>query len=181
MYKRLTALLPALLLPAVLAGCGASAAAASGAATAASAEIAQTAETTETAASAAQEPPEQEDTAMTQLALSVNGETYTVTLAGNEAAAQFAALLPLTLTLDELNGNEKYAYLDTPLPTDAYTPGSIHTGDLMLFGSSCLVLFYEDFSSGYSYTRLGTVDDAAGLAEAVGSGSVTVTFQAAAG
>ena len=48
----------------------------------------------------------------------------------------------------------------------------------MLFGSDCLVLFYESFSSSYSYTRLGSVDDPSGLAAVLGQGSVEVTFQA---
>lgn len=47
----------------------------------------------------------------------------------------------------------------------------------MLFGSSCVVLFYEDFSTSYAYTPLGAVSDPAGLAEALGAGGVTVTFR----
>ena len=64
------------------------------------------------------------------------------------------------------------------IPADAYQPGQINTGDLMLYGSNCIVLFYKSFSSGYSYTRLGSIDDPVGLADALGRGNVTVTFSA---
>ena len=47
----------------------------------------------------------------------------------------------------------------------------------MLYGSTCIVLFYESFSTSYRYTRIGRVDNPAGLAAAVGSGSVTVSFE----
>ena len=110
------------------------------------------------------------------LTVTVGTKTFTATLADTEAAAEFAALLPLTLSMSELNGNEKYAYLDTALTTDAYAPGTIHAGDILLYGDNCAVLFYETFESGYRYTPLAVLDDPTGLAEAVGSGGVTVTF-----
>lgn len=111
------------------------------------------------------------------LKMKTGSAEFTVTLADNATAEAFAALLPLRLNMSELNGNEKYVYLDQSLPTQASSPGTIQTGDLMLYGSSCIVLFYESFSTSYRYTRIGRVDNPAGLAATVGSGSVTVSFE----
>jgi hypothetical protein len=47
----------------------------------------------------------------------------------------------------------------------------------MLYGSSTLVLFYESFTTTYRYTKIGQVDDPAGLKVALGSGNVAVTFE----
>jgi hypothetical protein len=79
--------------------------------------------------------------------------------------------------MNELNGNEKYHYLSSSLPTAAYQPGTIHAGDLMLYGNNCVVLFYETFNTSYSYTRLGAIDNPSGLAAALGSGDVSVRFE----
>lgn len=112
----------------------------------------------------------------TGIVLTIGDQTFSATLLDNETVRQLMAQFPLTLDMSELNGNEKFFYLDSELPTDAYQPGQIKAGDLMLYGNNCLVLFYESFSSGYSYTRLGSIDDPAGLAEALGTGSVAITF-----
>ena len=77
----------------------------------------------------------------------------------------------------ELNGNEKYVDLSRNLPTNAANPGTIQNGDLMLYGSATLVLFYKTFSTSYSYTKLGRIDDVTGLAAALGAGNVTVSFE----
>lgn len=110
--------------------------------------------------------------------IEIGNQTFTATLADNEAAAAFLALLPMTVTMNELNGNEKYCNLASDLPAASYRPGTIRSGDIMLYGSDCAVLFYETFSSSYSYTRIGQVDDPTGLTAAVGTGRVTVTFTA---
>lgn len=107
----------------------------------------------------------------------VGSEMFTVVLAENSAAAAFKALLPVTVNMTEMNGNEKYCNLPGVLPVAASRPGKIHAGDLMLWGARCVVLFYETFSTSYSYTRLGVVEDAARLKAAVGSGDVTVIFE----
>lgn len=111
------------------------------------------------------------------MTLKIGNSTFTATLADNATAQAFAAMLPMSLSMSELNNNEKYVYLDQSLPVQASSPGTIQTGDIMLYGSSCVVLFYKTFSTSYSYTRIGRVDNPDGLASAVGSGSVTVLFE----
>lgn len=119
-----------------------------------------------------------EDTAMS-INVIVGNKTFTATLADSETGRAFAQLLPMMITMNELNGNEKYHYLDSSLPTDSYQPGTIQAGDLMLYGNNCVVLFYKTFSSSYSYTRIGKIDDPSGLAAALGSGNVSVRFEKA--
>lgn len=109
--------------------------------------------------------------------ISIGEVSFNVTLENNATATAFKALLPMTIDMSEMNGNEKYYYLPGSLPTASFSPGTIHTGDLMLYGSSCVVLFYETFSSSYSYTRIGKVDTPSGLSEAVGTGNVSITFE----
>ena len=115
--------------------------------------------------------------AQTPINIFIGSKTFTATLADSETGEAFAALLPLTVTMNELNGNEKYHYLSTSLPTATYQPGTIHAGDLMLYGNNCVVLFYETFNTSYSYTRLGAIDNPSGLASALGSGDVSVRFE----
>ena len=108
--------------------------------------------------------------------IKIGARTFTATLYDNAATAAFNALLPLKVDMIELNGNEKYAELPGPLPASASNPGTIQAGDLMLYCSSTLVLFYKTFPTSYRYTRLGRIADSAELAAAVGTGNVTVTF-----
>lgn len=108
--------------------------------------------------------------------MTVGERRFAITLTDNPAARAFAAQLPLTLDMAELNGNEKHADLPIALPVNASRPGTIRKGDLMLYGSNTLVVFYLTFDSSYSYTRLGRLDDPAGLAQALGRQGVRVVF-----
>ena len=109
----------------------------------------------------------------------VGDKVFPATLADNSTAEEFKELLPVTINMNELNGNEKYYYLGTSLTVDASVPDMIHAGDIMLYGRNCLVLFYQSFETTYSYTRVGAINDPTGLAEALGTGNVTVTFELA--
>jgi len=112
--------------------------------------------------------------------MTIGERRFAITLAETEAARAFTAMLPLTLDMAELNGNEKYADLPKALPASASRPGTIRAGDLMLYGPRTLVIFYLGFDSSYAYTRLGRVDDPAGLSQALGRGGVRVGFERAA-
>lgn len=119
---------------------------------------------------------ESSENRMTNISIAVGESVFTVKLYDNETAKDFAARLPMTLSMSELNSNEKFYNLSDNLPTDSERVGCINTGDLMLYGSDCLVLFYKSFSTSYSYTRLGYIEDVSGLAVALDNGKVEVVF-----
>jgi len=89
------------------------------------------------------------------ITVSVGDRTFSATLEQNSTAEAFRALLPLTLEMRDLHGNEKYHYLGQSLPTNLTSVGTIHAGDIMLYEDNCIVLFYETFSTSYRYSRIG--------------------------
>jgi hypothetical protein len=114
--------------------------------------------------------------AMTAIKVRIGEKTFTARLEDNATAKAFTAMLPLTLRMTDLNDNEKVVELAKKLPGEVSNPGTIREGDLMIWSSQSLVLFYKTFPTSYRYFRLGHIEDTSGLAEAVGSGTVTVTF-----
>ena len=113
----------------------------------------------------------------TKMKITIGAAVFTATLNNNATTTAFKAMLPLTINMSELNGNEKFYYFSTTLPTNASSGGNIQVGDLMLYGNNCLVLFYEGLNTSYSYTRLGRIDNTSELVAALGAGSVTVKFE----
>lgn len=109
--------------------------------------------------------------------ITIGNSTFTAALADNPTADAFKGLLPMTVEMTEHAGNEKFHDLPRALPAAASNPGTINNGDIMLFGSRTLVLFYKTFRTSYSYTRIGRVDNPAGLERALGTGRATVSFE----
>jgi hypothetical protein len=109
--------------------------------------------------------------------ITIGSKQFRATLESNNAAVEFKKMLPLTINMKDLNSNEKFFDLPGNLPTSASNPATISSGDLMLWNSNTLVLFYKTFSTSYSYTKLGKIENPNGLSQALGFGNVTVTFE----
>ena len=110
---------------------------------------------------------------MTNINVIINNNSYVLKLEENETVRELFKLLPQEYTMNELNGNEKYVYLGSALPTNSSKPKKINKGDVMLFGDNCLVVFYESFNTNYSYTKIGHIDDLPNL----GNSNITIRFE----
>lgn len=111
------------------------------------------------------------------ITINVSSKSYEATLADNDTARTFRDRLPMTIAMGDVNSNEKAFDLPVALPNNNENPGRIQAGDVMLYGSRTLVLFYESFDTSYAYTRIGHIDDPTNLAETLGSGAAEVVFQ----
>ncbi|HSF44882.1 MAG TPA: cyclophilin-like fold protein [Chitinophagaceae bacterium] len=109
--------------------------------------------------------------------ITIGKKTFDVVLFDNPTTTNFKKMLPLTLSMTELNGNEKYADLPHKISISPSNPGHIKAGDLMMYGSTTIVLFYKSFQTSYSYTPLGRIEDISGLEDAVGKRNVSVSFR----
>lgn len=119
---------------------------------------------------------EREQTSQT-LKISIGSYTFKARLVDNETTKTLIRMLPLTLEMNDLNGNEKYFHFSTHLPTNVSHPKMIYLGDLMLWKSNSLVLFYQTFSSSYDYTKIGYIEDTTNLVDALGTGNILVKFE----
>ena len=79
--------------------------------------------------------------------------------------------------MKDLHNNEKYTTLPKTLTTNKEYPRTIKKGELMLFGNDTLVLFYDSFSTSYSYTKIGVIEDLKGLSKALGKSNITIKFK----
>ena len=96
---------------------------------------------------------------MAKIYVKINDEKLEMNLEENSTTSALAKSLPLDITMNDLNKNEKYAYLDDSLPTNTYSPKRIEAGDVMLFGDNCLVVFYKSFDTNYDYTKIGHINN----------------------
>ena len=105
--------------------------------------------------------------------VTINGIKYEAYLEDNDTVKSFLNILPNEFNMTELNGNEKYIYLDTNLPSNPVSVKYINKGDVMLYGDNCLVIFYKSFDTSYSYTKIGHIENLNNL----GNDSVLVKIE----
>ena len=91
--------------------------------------------------------------------IEINDVKYDMTLENNDTVQSLLGLIPLEFEMQDLHGNEKFVYLNTNLPMNSSRIGRIHKGDVMLYQDHCFVIFYKDFETTYSYTKIGTISN----------------------
>ena len=118
----------------------------------------------------------EEENSVMNMIVQVGGSTFTATLEENAAVNALVEMMergPVTIQMSDYSGFEKVGPLGTSLPT-SNSQTTTQAGDIVLYQGNQIVIFYG--SNSWSYTRLGRIDDLTGWEEALGSGTVTVTF-----
>ena len=110
----------------------------------------------------------------TTVNIKVGKKTFEAIFYDNKTAHALLKKMPVKYKMFELNSNEKYRYLNYSLPVREQKVTRIKSGDIMLYGSDCLVVFYKSFSTTYRYTKIGRISNTKGLKKAAGRGRVTV-------
>jgi hypothetical protein len=107
----------------------------------------------------------------------VDGAELTAALEDNVASRDFAALLPLDLTLKDYDRTEKIADLPSRLSTKGMPDGiDPDIGDITYFAPwGNLALFYRDFSYARGLVRLGRIET--GVERLTGGGSLNARIE----
>ena len=114
----------------------------------------------------------------TMLQMKIGETKVSVSWEDNDSVAALKELCkdaPLTIQMSMYGGFEQVGSIGTRLPSnDAQTTTS--AGDIVLYSSNQVVVFYG--SNSWAYTRLGhiTDQDAAGMASLLSNGNVTITI-----
>jgi len=107
------------------------------------------------------------------------GTTLTATLEDNAAARDFAAMLPLELTLTDYASTEKISDLPKALSTQGSPSGMTpRAGDLTYYAPwGNLAIFYKGFQHASGLVRLGRLEGGVELMQR--AGPIKATFRAA--
>lgn len=77
--------------------------------------------------------------------LTLDGKAITATLVDNETTRDFVSLLPLTLTMGDLFGREKFGELPRPILKGGKRTRTYEVGDVIYWSPSAhLAIYYRD-------------------------------------
>ena len=102
----------------------------------------------------------------TKVKVKVGSKSFNAVFYDNDTSKALLKSMPVKLKMSELNGNEKYKYLNKDFPTNEKRVKRVKAGDIMLYGSDCLVVFYKSFNTSYEYTKVGRITNPKGLKKA---------------
>ena len=114
---------------------------------------------------------------MQNIIITIKNKKYEAILYDNSTTKELIKKFPITITMSDLNGNEKYYNFSKSFSTSSENVASINKGDIMLFGNNCLVIFYKSFSTRYKYTKLGYIKNTEDLENSFGKGDIRITFE----
>lgn len=108
----------------------------------------------------AQRPPVAKETALMQVHFAFADQRFSATLEDNPTARDFAALLPLDLTIEDYSTNEKISYLPRKLTMEGARPfGHEAPGDICYYAPwGNLALYHAGYRHSSGLVRLGRLD-----------------------
>ena len=141
---------------------------------------------TDTGEAGNMQPAESEETAaleeeeIVEMKMSINGTAVDVSWENNASVKELAKMAgngPVTIETEPYGGFEQVGPIGATLPSSD-TNIKTKAGDIMLYTSSQMVIFYG--SNSWAYTRLGRITDKSDseLRELLGGDGVTVTITA---
>ena len=104
-----------------------------------------------------------------------NNEYY-FELKETEAAKQFKEKLPFTVKMTNFNQNEVYYEFSDDFKKNEKSVGRNNIGDIHLYKSNTLVLFYKTFDTTYKYTEIGKLLNTNNLEKVIGTNDVLVQW-----
>lgn len=109
--------------------------------------------------------------------IKIEDKIFKATLLDNQTSKAFIKKLPLTITMEDYNQNEKFYRFSEKFPVDPTKIENIKTGDIVFYETNFFVIFYEDFKTQYAYTPIGTINNISGLKEILKKNKVIVELK----
>lgn len=111
------------------------------------------------------------------ITVTIGGTEYTAQFDNNAAAREVAELFPLSVDMKEWAGNnEYYAGLGKTINGTAPAATAITAGDIMLYSSRSLVIFYDSSENTAGYVKLGHISGSKNLKTALDKAGGKVAF-----